>query len=301
MKNHIKTKIIATIGPNSNSPEKLADLIKAGARVFRVNSSHGTKEFHQANIRLIREIAKNMNEHVAVILDLQGPKIRIGNLKEPIELQTDQEIILKPCPDEEEGIIPIDYAGIVGDVKKGDKLFLDDGKIELRVLSKTTTTVKAKLPEADRLVQEKGLNIPGAALDVPSLTERDIDFIKFGVENDVDYIALSFVRAKNDIVDAKRHLKKLKSDIPVIAKIEKPQALENLDGIVTASDGIMVARGDLGIEISPEFVPLVQKQLIEKANIHRKVVITATQMLESMISPSNSYKSGSQRRCKRNY
>lgn len=284
MKKLIKTKIIATVGPASNTEEKITDLIKAGARIFRINSSHGIQEEHQKNIELIRKVANSLEEHVPIILDLQGPKIRVGNLKNPVELQDHQEITLKPCLETEEpDIIPVDYAGIIKDVKKGDRILLDDGKIELKVLSTSIDYVKAEVIHGGMLKSRKGLNIPGSTVSIPAITQRDIDYIKFAVEQNCDYVALSFVRSKEDITQAKNYIRQFKGDIPVIAKIEKPQALDNLEAIMTASDGIMVARGDLGIEISPERVPLVQKQIIEEANLHRKAVITATQMLESMI------------------
>lgn len=284
MSDLIKTKIIATVGPASNSEDMIRELIKAGADVFRVNSSHGTPEFHQNNIQTIRRVAQELNNPVAILLDLQGPKIRVGNLKEPMQLEKDQTVTLKPCMEtDEEGVIPIDYPGILNDVKKGSRVLLNDGKIGLNIVSVDKEKATAKVVYGDVLTSRKGLNIPGSTASLSAVTERDVDYIKFAVELKLDYLALSFVRARADIVKAKDYVKKFGGDIPVIAKIEKPEALDNLSAIINASDGVMVARGDLGIEISPEKVPIVQKKIIEEANAQRKSVITATQMLESMI------------------
>lgn len=285
MANFIKTKIIATIGPASESEEKIAELIKSGARIFRINSSHGTADEHKESIEKIRKISGELKEFVAVIIDLQGPKIRIGTLKEPIELEKNQKIILKPgMESDEKGVLPVDYAGIIKDVKKNDPLLLDDGKIELVAEEILPDRINASVVRGGLLKSRKGLNIPGSASkDLATITDRDIEYIKFAVENNVDYIALSFVRDKDDIIAAKNYLKQFNGNIPVIAKIEKPQAVDNLISILHVSDGVMVARGDLGIEISPELVPIVQKSIIQEANFHRKPVITATQMLESMI------------------
>ena len=285
MTKFIKTKIIATIGPSSSSDEKITELIKTGAKIFRINSSHGTAELHKESIEKIRRISKELNEFIAIILDLQGPKIRIGNLSEPVELKKDQEIILKPCLESDEsGVLPVDYPEIIKDVKNDDHLLLDDGKIEFIITEMFPDKIKARVVRGGLLKSRKGLNIPNSgSKSVSTVTERDIGYIKFAVTNDIDYIALSFVRDKDDIIAAKNYLKQFNGNIPIIAKIEKPQAVENLESIIHVSDGVMVARGDLGIEISPELVPIVQKTIINEANIHRKPVITATQMLESMI------------------
>lgn len=281
--NYIKTKIVATIGPATSSDEQIADLIKAGARIFRMNTSHETQEVHQERISAIRKISKDLKVNTAVLVDLQGPKIRVGNLIDPIMLENGQTIKLKPGLEQEEGYIPVDYSGIVNDVRKGDKVLLDDGKLELKVLSTCQEYVTAEVIHGGELKKRKGLNIPGATSSISAVTERDVEFIRFAVENNADFVALSFVRTKDDILKAKQHIKQFGGNIPVIAKIEKPQAVENLDSIISASDGVMVARGDLGIELSLEKVPIVQKQIIKEANAQRKAVIVATQMLESMI------------------
>ncbi|MDD3149307.1 MAG: pyruvate kinase [Candidatus Gastranaerophilales bacterium] len=286
MKSLVKTKIIATLGPGTGTEESIKKLIKAGAKIFRLNSSHGTPEDHKQKIEIIRKISNELNLNICILLDLQGPKIRVGTIHEPLNLENGQSITLMPMKeqDADKSIIPVDYKGIVQDVRPGDKVLLDDGKITLVIISKTEKSVKAKVIHGGVLTSKKGLNIPGATSSITAVTPKDVEYIKFAIENDVDYLALSFVRNKEDILTTKRYVKQFGGDIPIIAKIEKPQALQNLDEIIEVSDGAMVARGDLGIEISPEKVPIVQKQIIEKVNKLRKPIIVATQMLESMIT-----------------
>ncbi len=280
----IKTKVIATLGPATSEKEQIIKLIKSGVRIIRINSSHETPEIHKERIKLIREAGKELNLHIPVLLDLQGPKIRVGNLKEDKELIDGELIKLAPGMEQEDPeIIPVDYSGIVNDVEPDDMILLDDGKLEIQVKSKTQTVITAKIINGGILKKRKGLNIPGTTASISAVTERDVDFIKFAIENQVDFIALSFVRTREDIVKAKKYINEFGGDIPVIAKIEKPQAVDNMNSIIVASDGVMVARGDLGIEISPEKVPIVQKRIITEANAQRKEVITATQMLETMI------------------
>lgn len=283
MQHKTKTKIIATVGPGTNTEEKITALIKAGTNVIRVNSSHGDPKDHADRIKTIRKVSKALGKYTAIMLDLQGPKIRVGNLKEPFDLKNDDVVTIKPSLETDGSFIPVDYKGIVKDVKKGDKILFDDGKIQMTIESTDTEQVTAKVTHGGILKQRKGLNIPGSTSSVSAVTERDVEFIKFAVKQKVDYIALSFVRDRDDILIAKHHIENAGSDIPLIAKIEKPQALDNLSAIIKAADGIMVARGDLGIEISPEKVPMVQKQIIEETNRRGKTVIVATQMLESMI------------------
>lgn len=285
MQNFLRTKIIATIGPASNTGEKIAELIKAGTRVFRVNSSHGTPESHLEKIKRIREVSEKLDLYIPVILDLQGPKIRVGILREPINLQEGQSVVLKYSKEQgNEDFIPIDYPDLFKDLNPGNEILLDDGKIQLKIIASNAEKIEAMVTDGGILSSRKGINIPGAELSVPSLTQKDIDYIKFSVENKLDYIALSFVRKKEDILLAKDYLKRASGDIPVIAKIEKPEAVKNLKEIIEVSDAIMVARGDLGIEISPQRVPIVQKQIIKEANKAKKEVIVATQMLESMLN-----------------
>lgn len=277
-----KTKIIATLGPASSSYEMIYKLVKAGASMFRLNTSHENIEQHTERIKTVRQVAKDLDVFIPVLVDLQGPKIRIGTLAEPIPIKEGQIINLTPKK-AVGNLIPVDYDGIVEDVTSGDKILLDDGKVGLEVIETGNDIVKAKVLYGQLIKSRKGINLPGATASLAAVTERDVKFIKFAVENDVDYIALSFVREAKDIELANKYIADFNGKIPIIAKIEKPQAVENLDEIIKAADGIMVARGDLGIEMSPEDVPIWQKTIIRKAAEQRKVCIVATQMLESMI------------------
>lgn len=280
----IKTKIVATLGPSSSDYETVLNLAKAGATVFRLNTSHGTKEDHLKKISLIREASRELNLYLAILVDLQGPKIRVGNIPQPIELKEGQIIKLQSNADcTHPEIIPVDYAGIANDVTVGDKILLDDGKIGLKVTEIKDNVVTAEVLYGEILKPRKGINIPGSQASLPSVTDRDKEFIKFAVQNDADFLALSFVRSADDIKSAKDYMQELNADIPIIAKIEKPQAVENLSEIMKESYGVMVARGDLGIEMSPEDVPITQKEIIKEAARQRKTCIVATQMLESMI------------------
>lgn len=277
-----KTKIVATLGPASSTYETIYKLIKEGASMFRLNTSHGTIGGHLENILNVRKAAKELGIYIPVLVDLQGPKIRVGNIPEPIKISKGETIRLKAC-DEFSDIIPVDYAGIAEDVTAGDKILLDDGKVGLEVLSVENCVVEAKVLYGDVIRARKGINLPGATASLDAVTERDVDFIKFAVENNADYIALSFVREAQDVNLAKKYIKDFGGNIPVVAKIEKPQAVDNLEDIVRVSDGIMVARGDLGIEMSPAEVPIVQKMIINETIKQRKVCIVATQMLETMM------------------
>ncbi len=276
-------KIVATLGPSINNEQMIENLILSGTSMFRVNSSHSTPEEHKTSIDLVRKVSKKLNTNTAVLLDLQGPKIRIGELKEPIELVKDTEIFLKHCNEHSQNIIPVDYAGIAKDVKTDDKIYLDDGKLELKVISTDGTTVKAKVVRGGLLKPRKGLNLPGKTASLSAITPKDIEYIKRAMEWNVDYIALSFVRTSEDVLKAKHCMEMYGGYIPIIAKIEKPEALDNFNEIIKLADGIMIARGDLGIEISAENVPSVQKRLIKASNAKNKIVIVATQMLETMI------------------
>lgn len=279
-----RTKIVATLGPATSSYEMILELVKAGATMFRLNTSHGNEEGHAQNIKYIREVSKKTGKFIPVLVDLQGPKIRVGNIPAPREINVGEEIILEASSDiNNQEIIPVDYEGIAGDVKVGEKILLDDGKIGLEVLKIDGKKVHAKVLYGETIRPRKGINIPGATASLSAVTNRDIEFIRFAVEYDADYVALSFVREAKDIELAKRHIKNFGGNIPVIAKIEKPQAVENLEEILKVTDGIMVARGDLGIEMSPEDVPMTQKYIVEETIKERKVCIVATQMLESMI------------------
>ncbi len=279
-----KTKIVATLGPSTSTYEMILELAKAGATMFRINTSHETAESHAKRIETIRQVSKDLGKYIPVLIDLQGPKVRVGNLSEPIPLTEGQELVLQASLEQiDKDIIPVDYKGIANDVNPGDKILLDDGKIELKVIDIVDGKVRAKVIHGELLKQRKGLNLPGSTASLSAVTDRDIEFIKFAIEQDADYIALSFVREANDITLAKKYINEFGGRIPVIAKIEKPQAIDNLESIIKVSDGIMVARGDLGIEMSPEQVPMVQKVIIDQTIRQRKVCIVATQMLESMI------------------
>lgn len=278
-----KTKIVATLGPASSNYEIIYKLICAGASMFRLNTSNGTVETHLANIENIRKAAKALHTYIPILVDLQGPKIRVGNIPSPIEISKGEKIRLKAC-DYVPGLIPVDYAGIADDVKVGDKILLDDGKVGLKVLDIHDCTIQAEVLYGEVIRPRKGINIPGSTASLEAVTERDVEFIKFAVKNNIDYIAQSFVRESEDVVKAKNYIKEFGGHIPVIAKIEKPQAVDSLESIVKAADGIMVARGDLGIEMSPSEVPIVQKIIINEAIKQRKVCIVATQMLETMMA-----------------
>jgi len=283
MKKYIKTKIVSTLGPSSSTKEKIRELVLAGVTMFRLNSSHGDFEQHLRNLTYIRELEEELDTLIPVLLDLQGPKIRVGVLEEPIKIEKGQILKFKHQEKLENDIIPVDYEGIAKDVSTGSKILMDDGKISLEVVKVEEDIVYAKVIAGEIIKQRKGINIPGSCGSIHVLTDRDKEFVKFAIENKVDYLGLSFVRDAKDIVELKELIEANKGKIKIISKIEKPQAIKNIDEIIEKSSGIMVARGDLGIEISPEKVPIVQKEIIQKANAQRKVVIVATQMLESMI------------------
>ena len=215
--------------------------------MFRLNTSHGTEEEHALNIKTIRK----ESPFTPVLVDLQGPKIRVGNLAEPVQISIGQELILQPEAEAESCVIPVDYEGIANDVRKGEKILLDDGKVGLEVVETIGNKVRTKVLYGEVIKPRKGINIPGSTASLSAVTERDIEFIRFAVEYDADYIALSFVREAKDVELAKKYIKNFGGNIPVIAKIEKPQAVKNIDEILKIADGIMVARGDLGIEMSP--------------------------------------------------
>jgi pyruvate kinase len=280
-----RAKIVATIGPASCSADKLHSLILAGMDVARVNMSHGDHAQHSATIKTTREIAAGLKRPVAILLDLCGPKIRTGTLidHKPVLLEPGQKLSITT----EEVVgdatrVSTSYSRLPQDVARGNQILLADGLIELRVDATSEKDIVCSVINGGLLGEHKGINVPGAMLSAPSLTEKDYIDLKFGLEQEVDYIALSFVRSANDLREAKKAIKQFGADTPVIAKIEKREALEDLDGIIEATDGVMVARGDLGVETAVESVPFFQKQIIAKANAAEKLVITATQMLESM-------------------
>ncbi len=280
-----RTKIIATIGPASSTPSIIARLIRAGMDAARLNFSHGEHADHIKRLNLIRGEAAKAGKHIAIIQDLQGPKLRVGVIKNDAAVLKRNDTILVTTKKiiGTSAQISITYPRLTKDLKIGDTVLLDDGRLELRVVKKTNNALSCKIIRGGVLKSHKGVNLPGAQLSLPSLSKKDRDDLRFGVKQSVDYIALSFVRTAKDISQTRLFIQSLKADIPIIAKIEKPEAILNLDEIIREADGIMVARGDLGVEMSLEKVPLLQKKIIEACHWAEKPVITATQMLESMI------------------
>ena len=282
-----RTKIVATIGPASRDPRVLERLVEAGVNVARLNFSHGTYEDHLAVIRAAREIAARLERPLALLQDLSGPKIRTGRMKgdQPIQLREGATVRITTDLSVEgtAELIATTYEPLPRDLRPGDRVLLDDGNLELKVLGVTGGLVECEVVDGGLLRSHKGMNLPGAKLSAPALTEKDRKDLAFGVENGVDYVALSFVRNAADVREAKALIKSLGGAQPLIAKIEKREAIDALDAVLEATDGVMVARGDLGVEVSTESVPTLQKLIIKKANGLGKVVITATQMLESMI------------------
>jgi len=283
-----RAKIVCTMGPAVESPEKVAELIAAGMNMARLNLSHGSYEEHQTRLDRVRAAAANSGKAVAILVDLQGPKIRLARFENgPHELVRGD--IFTITTDEVAGTkerVGTTYKGLPGDCKPGDRILIDDGKVAVEVLEVKGNDVITKCVEPGFVSNNKGLNLPGVAVSVPALSEKDQDDLRWGLRAGADFIALSFVRNANDIKDVHRIMDAEGIRRPVIAKIEKPQAVENLEEIVEVFDGIMVARGDLGVEMPIEEVPLVQKRCIELARNNAKPVIVATQMLDSMISNS---------------
>ena len=288
-----KTKIVATLGPSSSKPKIIEKMILEGVNVFRINFSHADYDLVKEKIKTIRSIDKKLNTSSSILGDLQGPKIRLGKIEEnckilsgqEYEFYTDKEFI----GNNNKGYI--NYNDFAKDLSKNEKILIDDGKLIFKVLSSNKKShVRAKVIQGGVLKSNKGVNLPNTKLSLPALTKKDINDAKFIFENNFDWIALSFVRTKNDIQDLLKLMNKnLDYKIPIIAKIEKPEAIKNIEEIIKFSDGLMVARGDLGIEIPAEEVPLIQKELVIKSKKSRIPIIIATQMMESMIenlSPS---------------
>lgn len=281
-----RTKIVATVGPACNSYEKLLELVKAGVNVFRLNFSHGAYDNKKEVIDWIRQINKTEPYNIAILGDLQGPKLRVGELEDgKIELKEGAEFIF--TTEKIVGTLEkiyVSYPMLSSDVKVGERIFLDDGKMEVKVKEiLNDKEVKVSVTLGGTLTPKKGVNLPDSALSMPSLTEKDKADLDFIIEQNLDWVALSFVRKAIDIIDLKKRIKAKDSKIKVIAKIEMPEALKNIRDIIIESDGIMVARGDLGVEVPIEKVPLIQKDLIQKCMHRAKPVIVATQMMESML------------------
>ncbi len=281
-------KIVATIGPACEDEATLKKLLQAGMDVARLNFSHGTYEDHAMIYNRLRKVSEQQNRSITVLQDLQGPKIRTGNIENgQVEIEAGQELVLttESVPGNEHRV-SIDFPQLLESVKPGRKILLDDGNLELKVLSVEGDHVVTQVTVGGPLKSHKGVNLPGADLNIPGFTEKDRADLEFGLKLNIDAVAVSFVRSAEDIKQVRGAIHELAPDrkhIPIIAKLERPEALDNLEAIVDIADGVMVARGDLGVEMAAETVPIAQKRIIQSANSHGKVVITATQMLDSMI------------------
>ena len=290
-----RTKILCTIGPVSNTEKQLEAMVKAGMSVCRLNFSHGTHEEHAEVIKRIRSVRERLGEPLAILQDLQGPKIRVGELpKEGVTLEKGKTVVFSTEANVKLPKIPVTYELLHEDVKSGDILLLDDGLLSVKVLKIEGKNISCEVINGGPLTSHKGLNLPTATLKIPAITEKDKEDVKFGVSQYVDWVALSFVRNAKEIYDLRYLIKSFEDElgekhpyrghpIRIVAKIEKHEAVKNIDEIIEAADGIMVARGDLGIEMPAQDVPLIQKQIIEKCLAASKPVIVATQMLDSMI------------------
>ena len=280
-----KTKIVCTLGPATSSPEQIERLINAGMDVARLNFSHGDRETHRKTIRSIRRIAADLNREVGILQDLGGPKIRLGKLKtQPLELNIGDTIVLKTGESSDSDIIPVNYPYLVEDVFAGNRILLADGLVELEVEKIESQNVVCKVIVGGEIQSHKGVNLPTSDLRVPSVTEKDHLDLIVGLEEDVDFVALSFVRHEKDIEPVRKQMEEKGKRPMLIAKIEKPQAIERFEEILTHVDAVMVARGDLGVEMPLEEVPIIQKHIIRLARQSAKPVITATQMLRSMVN-----------------
>ena len=282
-----KTKVVCTMGPNTNNPEIMRGLVKNGMNVARFNFSHGDYEEHKGRMDLLKQIREEEHANVAILLDTKGPEIRTGVLKDgkKVHLETGMEFTLTTEDIVgDENRVSITYKGLAEDVDAGKVILIDDGLIGLEVIEKSGKDIRCKVINGGELGERKGVNVPNVPVRLPAITEKDKEDIKFGVSQDIDFIAASFVRNAECILEIRAYLKSLNAPyIPIIAKIENSEGIENIDEIIRAADGIMVARGDLGVEIPAEEVPYLQKMMINKCNDNFKTVITATQMLDSMI------------------
>lgn len=281
-----KTKIVATIGPSSESKEMLEKMIKRGMNVARLNMSHGNYEEHLEKINKIKELNNKLKTNVAIMLDTKGPEVRIGDFKDGKALLVEGKTfrLTTEMVEGTDSIVYVTYKNIVKDVPKGAEILLSDGAVSLTVIKKGKDYLDCRINNTCLIKSKRGVNIPKTKLTMPALTDIDKKDIKFGVENDVEYIAASFIRKKQDVLEIKKYLNKLKADnIKVISKIESEEGINNFDEILEVSDGIMVARGDMGVEVKIDILPVIQKNIIKKTIKAGKLVITATQMLESMI------------------
>jgi len=287
-----RTKIVATLGPASNSDTMVSRLVLAGVDVFRINCAHADHATIEQTVDRVRAIAKKQHRAIGILADLQGPKIRVGRLRnaEPIYLKRGSEVVIDVTPDLvgevfKDGSVRIGtgYRGLADDVRAGERILLDDGNLEVRVLRVERPCIHVRVVYGGMLHQLKGINLPGSSVSAACLSQKDLDDLGCVLRHEVDFVALSFVRTAQDVMDLRKRVERARSDAAIIAKIERPEAVRNAASILAAADGLMVARGDMGVELGPEMVPPVQKRLIELANAARKPVITATQMLESMV------------------
>lgn len=285
MHTHKRTKIVATLGPSTSTPEMIGKLIDAGVNAFRLNFSHGTHESHAQLIGWIKEKRQALGKPVAILQDLSGPKIRIGKISDPpLELKSGDEVILNTSITASAGnAIPVTYQNFAEDVEEGHHLLLADGALELKILRVQPPRVMCSVITGGPLTSNKGINYPEGSFSLPAITAKDQDDLRFGLEHDVDYVALSFIKTAEDVETAREICREAGKEVRLIAKIEKHEAIKNFFEILQSVDGVMVARGDLGVEIPLEKVPLVQKKIIRLANLAGKPVITATQMLLSMV------------------
>lgn len=283
--NFAKTKIICTIGPAINSADMLVELSKAGMDVVRLNFSHGTYDEHLNNINNIKSASNILGTPIPILMDLCGPKLRVGVIEDGTYLKEGDTIkITTENIIGNKNIISTNYENLTKDIKPGDMILIDDGLIKLKAIDVSDKIITCEIIYGGQLKSKKGINLPNVNLSIPSITEKDLKDIEFGLKNNVDFIALSFVRHHTDILKLKKIISDKGFKKPIIAKIEKPEAINDIDAIIQESDMVMVARGDLGVEMNTEEVPLLQKMIIEKCNYYAKPVITATQMLESMVN-----------------
>lgn len=285
-KNMSRTKIICTLGPSSSKEDVLKKLILAGMNMARLNFSHGTHKIHKKSIDIIRRLNKNRRNKIKILQDLEGYRIRVGQFKGPrkmVELVKGSIVTLvNTLETDKKDVIPFDYEGSLYDIKTGCHIFIDDGNITLKVNSRDKNSIRAEVIVPGILKEHKGINIPDINLKFEGLTVKDKNNLLFGIANKVDFIAQSFVRSKKDIISVREFINQHKFNCPLIAKIENRQGIKNIDEIMEVSDGIMIARGDMGVSLPIYEVPIMQKMIIKKCNKHKKFVITATQMLESM-------------------
>jgi pyruvate kinase len=280
------TKIVATLGPATESPEIIRQLLEAGVNVFRINASHGTHAEHEEKITIVRRLTAELGVSAGILLDLQGPKIRLGTFADGgCVLTAGNRFTL--TVEEVEGnceTATVTYSRFAEDVKPGDRVLLNDGAVELQVIDTNRISARCDIIAGGYIGNRKGVNLPGVQVSTPALTKKDMADLQFGLQQGVDLVALSFVRKRDDVLRLRLFMEQQEQNLPIIAKIEKPEGWENIDQILEESDGVMVARGDLGVEVALEKVPSIQKGIIEKARASGKFVITATQMLESMVN-----------------